>query len=422
MDKKIKQAVVLCGGLGTRLRPITNKIPKPMVEINKIPFLWYLLDKVSDNGIDRFLLLTGYLGEEIHKYFGDGSKFNWIIEYSDGPSSWDTGRRLWEAKDKLDENFLLCYSDNFAQIRLDKIFEKWTKDTSKIWINLSKKKNGNVVFQDHQHISYQNKRNNPNADFVELGFTFTNKDLFLDLMKRVDNFPNINISEVLTLASECRKLCGYLLEDQYHSIGDIKRLEITRKYLTPKKIILLDRDGVINTKAPKGKYITDCRNFIFIEKSILGLKKLSEKGFKFIVITNQAGIATKDLTNQKLEDIHRKMISKLHEQNIDIIDIFVSKDHWQSNHFRRKPNPGMFFEASLKYLFRLDKTFYIGDDLRDCEAAFNANCQGLLISDKIIHKNIYSSLKFTNLEQMVPHILEKYDLYLNQLEFVNNYA
>ena len=119
MDKKIQQAVFLCGGLGTRLRPITNKIPKPVVEINKIPFLWYLLDRVSDNGIKRFLLLTGYLGSEIKNYFGDGKKFNWFIDYSHGPSDWDTGRRLWEAKDKLEDNFLLSYSDNFVQIRLD---------------------------------------------------------------------------------------------------------------------------------------------------------------------------------------------------------------------------------------------------------------------------------------------------------------
>ena len=111
------------------------------------------------------------------------------------------------------------------------------------------------------------------------------------------------------------------------------------------------------------------------------------------------------------------MTSKLKELNIEIIDIFVSKDHWQSNHFRRKPNPGMFFEASLKHLFRLDKTFYIGDDLRDCEAAFNANCQGLIISDKIICKNLYSSIRFVDLEKMVPYILKEHTLYLNQLKF-----
>jgi len=420
--KKIEQAVILCGGLGTRLRPITNSIPKPMVGINKIPFLWYLLDKISDNGIKRFLILTGYLGDKIQNYFGDGKKFNWVINYSHGPYNWDTGRRLWEAKDLLDENFLICYSDNFVQIRLEKIYERWIKDSSKIWLSLGEKKNGNVNFLDNQNINYQKKKIDPNSKYVELGFIFTQKNLLINFIKKVDNYPNIDLSEVLTLASNSNKLCGHLIEDKYHSIGDTKRLEITRKYLTPKKIILIDRDGVINIKAPRGKYITDFKDFIFIEESIRGLKKLSEKGFKFIVITNQAGIATKDLTDKKLEDIHKKMIARLKELNIEIIDIFVSKDHWQSNHFRRKPNPGMFFEASSKYLFRLDKTFYIGDDLRDCEAAFNANCNGLIISDKVIHKNIYSSLRFTNLEKMVPHILEKYKLRLTELKFVKNYA
>ncbi len=415
MDK-IKQAVILCGGLGTRLSPITETIPKPMVKINKIPFLWYLLDKISDNGIKRFLLLTGYLGDSIQSYFEDGKKFNWIINYSKGPYYWDTGRRIWEAQDLIDDNFLLCYSDNFVQIRLEKIYEKWIKDTSKIWLSLSHKKKGNVIFLDKEHISYEPKRNNINANFVEIGFIFTKKNLIIDSIKKINKSPNIDLSKVLTLASNSKKLCGYLIKDNYYSIGDIKRLEITRNYLTPKKIILLDRDGVINIKAPVGKYITDLKDFIFIEKSILGLKKLSEKGFKFIIITNQAGIATQDLTDQKLNDINQKMISRLKELNIEIIDIFISKDHWQSNNFRRKPNPGMFYEASSKYLLRLDKTFYIGDDLRDCEAAFNANCQGLIISDKVINKNLYTSLRFMDLEKMVPYILEKYNLNLYKLK------
>ena len=76
----------------------------------------------------------------------------------------------------------------------------------------------------------------------------------------------------------------------------------------------------------------------------------------------------------------------------------------------------MFYEASSKYLFRLDKTFYIGDDIRDCQAAYNSKCQGLMISDKVSNENCYSSIIFKDLEKMVPHILEKYNLYLNQLK------
>jgi mannose-1-phosphate guanylyltransferase len=67
------QAVIFCGGLGTRLRPITNSLPKPMVPISDKPFLEHLLLQLSSQGIKRFILLTGYMGELIHKYFGDGS-------------------------------------------------------------------------------------------------------------------------------------------------------------------------------------------------------------------------------------------------------------------------------------------------------------------------------------------------------------
>jgi mannose-1-phosphate guanylyltransferase len=96
-----QQAVIFCGGLGSRLRPLTETIPKPMVPIMDKPFLEYLLVQLEEQGINRFVLLTGYLGKMIQEYFGDGSKWGWVIEYSHGPEEWDTGRRLWESKSTL---------------------------------------------------------------------------------------------------------------------------------------------------------------------------------------------------------------------------------------------------------------------------------------------------------------------------------
>ena len=110
-----------------------------------------------------------------------------------------------------------------------------------------------------------------------------------------------------------------------------------------------------------------------------------------------------------------KMTSKLKELNIEILSIYLSlKIIGKAIISEEKPNPGMFFEASSKHLFRLDKTFYIGDDLRDCEAAFNANCNGLIISDKVIIKIYMRLSRFTDLEKMVPYILKKYNLHLNK--------
>ena len=65
----IKQAVILCGGLGTRLKPITDHVPKPMAEVNGKPFLEYLILQLKDNGIKEILLLTGYKKENIEEYF-----------------------------------------------------------------------------------------------------------------------------------------------------------------------------------------------------------------------------------------------------------------------------------------------------------------------------------------------------------------
>ena len=80
----IKQAVILAGGRGMRLRPITDTIPKPMILFHNRPFLEYLIEMLKENEIKEVVLLLGYLPEKIVDYFGDGSKFGLKIKYSIG--------------------------------------------------------------------------------------------------------------------------------------------------------------------------------------------------------------------------------------------------------------------------------------------------------------------------------------------------
>ncbi len=408
--RDITQAVVLCGGLGTRLRPLTNSVPKPMVEINKKPFLWYLLLKLSSppNNIKKFLLLTGYLKETIENYFRDGKQFGWEISYSSGPSYWDTGRRIWEANEHLDEQFVLCYSDNFAQVNLDKLYQIWKNNSSSITLLITKKKIGNVMINDHNKIILYSKERKADYQYVELGFMICSKNEIFKQFQIIENSPNISFSEILENISLDNQLSGSIINDPYHSIGDLKRLEKTRKYFQKKRILLLDRDGVINVKAPRGKYITSWDNFTFIQDTIEALKKLSLYDFKFIIVSNQAGIATGEVDITDLEEIHDNMTAFLKTKGIKILDIFVSKDHWKSQSFRRKPNPGMFFEVSQKYLLRLDETFYIGDDPRDCQAARNASCGSILIGDNIDKTKCNPDYYASRLTDLLPIILEKF--------------
>lgn len=369
------QAVILCGGLGSRLRPLTDNMPKPMAPVNGKPFLFHLLLQLSDQGIRRFLLLTGYLGEQIVEYFQDGTQWNWSIEYSQGPADWDTGRRLWEARQQFDIEFLLLYSDNFVQFKLEKLLELQRRTNLPICLLLAPKAKGNIRVSSNGTINaYDKNRNGEGFDFVEVGYMLIRRDLVLEQFSAQPGFPNFNFSSVLKELASRSSIAGLPVLDPYHSISDPDRLQLMREYLKPKKILLIDRDGTINVKAPKGEYITNWGNFEWIPEARQGMKNLAEAGFKFIVITNQAGIARGMINPIELEKIHKNMIAVLASEGVEILEVYCCPDHWDDNSSMRKPSPGMFFQAAKDFNLRMDQSIYVGDDERDCQAAFNAGC------------------------------------------------
>ena len=138
----IDQAVILCGGYGKRLLPITNKIPKPMVNVNKKPFLEYLIEQCKVNGIKNILLLCGYKKDLIFNYFGDGTKFGVKIRYHYNQPEVQTLKRLVDAQKLLKKQFLLLYSDNYSDLNLHQLKKKFDDLDSSFLITICKKKGG----------------------------------------------------------------------------------------------------------------------------------------------------------------------------------------------------------------------------------------------------------------------------------------
>ncbi len=117
---KIKTALVLVGGLGTRLRVVTeDKLPKPMVEVNKLPFLEHLVLRLKSLGISEIIFATGHLHEKIENYFGDGSKFGIQIKYSRELEPLGTGGALKFAQKFIGEKFLMVNGDTYFDGSLD---------------------------------------------------------------------------------------------------------------------------------------------------------------------------------------------------------------------------------------------------------------------------------------------------------------
>jgi histidinol-phosphate phosphatase family protein len=406
------QAAILCGGLGSRLRPITDKIPKPMVPVNGVPFLEHLINQLKENGIFDFVFMTGYRGDQIEEYFGDGSQFEVKIQYSQGPSEWDTGRRLHRAKNLLKDMFLILYSDNFVQFDLKKLSKFYEKKKKLLCFIVQKKSTGNIrLGKDGVVELYDKTRTAENIDFVELGYMIADKEMF-----RFITDDNSSFSDVITRMVSEREVAGMKVLDAYHSISDPERWQLMEKYLTPKKILLIDRDGVINRKAPRGEYIGKWSDFIFIPETIEGLKELSQEGFEFIVISNQAGIGRGVLSAASVDEINDRMKKYLEGQNIPIKGVYVCPHHWEDNCDCRKPAPGMLFQASKDFLFRLDKTFFIGDDPRDCQAAYNAGCKSIFLGEPVEVEKLSdneSPQLIINSFKSLPPFLNNYDYFKN---------
>ena len=112
------KAVIVAGGLGTRLRPLTLKTPKPMLKIGKKPILEHLIDWNKKNGVKSFVICVSYLRENIEEYFKDGKKFGVDIEYAVSNKPLSTAGQLKTAEDFIDDTFVCMYGDSLFDFSL----------------------------------------------------------------------------------------------------------------------------------------------------------------------------------------------------------------------------------------------------------------------------------------------------------------
>ena len=405
----VSQAVILCGGRGERLRPLTDEMPKPMVSVNGRPFLQYLLEQLAENGINRFVLLTGYLGEKIVEYFGDGSSWGWSISYSNGPVEWSTTKRIHEALDQIDEQFLLLYSDNFAQLRLSELAQVNRDRNSAMTLSVVRKFPGNIQLDANSSVAkYDSSRSESSAEFVEIGYSLMSKSKIIACL---DKHIHENFSSVIQSLTEDQQVSAVQVKTGYMSISDPLRLSRTEAFLKQHKILLLDRDGTLNVKPQRGEYVNSIDEFNWIESSRDALRTLGEKGFSFIIISNQAGVATGAIKLEDLNKINEFIRAEFLSLGLRLLEIYVCTDHWNSESEFRKPNPGMFLAAAIDHKFRLDHSIYVGDDIRDAVTAKNAGCKCVLVSPGELIEDVgvrVESIGKTFMD-LVPTIINKYE-------------
>lgn len=116
--RNLTQAFVLAGGKGERLKPLTLETPKPLIKVLNKPILQHNIEMLANQGIKKIILSTGYLHEKIEGFFKDGKEFGVEIIYSVEKQPLGTGGALKNAKEKLEEKFVMINGDNIANYDL----------------------------------------------------------------------------------------------------------------------------------------------------------------------------------------------------------------------------------------------------------------------------------------------------------------
>lgn len=229
--KPVKQAVILAGGLGTRLRPLTLTSPKPMIPIHGKPFLQYIIELLKKNDIRDVVILVGYLNEKIEKYFKNGKKFGLSIRYSYSPVGADTGTRIKNALPILEKRFLLLYGDNYWPLTLRELIRFYEKKNRKslvtVYTNKDNATKNNIYVGDDGIVErYDRHRVMDDLNGVDIGFFLLDKSIFYNLPKRNFSFEDFILPRLI----KNKQLAGFLTDRKYYGLSTHERIPIIENY------------------------------------------------------------------------------------------------------------------------------------------------------------------------------------------------
>lgn len=231
------QALILVGGLGTRLGDLTKNVPKPMVDINGKPFLEYFLIYLKRYGITEVLITKGYLGHIIENHFGDGSKFGLKLIYVPEEQLLGTAGAVKNAEHLLNDNFFLLNGDSISNVNLTELKNFHEKNNSEFTIALLKtdredvevmpsEKSGkiNAIHKRGTSESYDCRKKDPIC--VNSGIYYVSKSI----LKHIPEKAKVSMeNEIFPVLIEKSNLFGMRSNADFLDIGTPERYEFAKK-------------------------------------------------------------------------------------------------------------------------------------------------------------------------------------------------
>jgi NDP-sugar pyrophosphorylase family protein len=232
MDIASVPVALLVGGMATRLRPITETIPKAMVEVAGRPFIDHQLDLLRRNGIRRVVMCLGYRGQQLERHVGDGSARGMQIRYAyDGEKLMGTGGAIRRALDLLGDVFWVMYGDSYMDIDYAAVLDHFARSGADALMTVLRNGNrwdtSNVVFRDGKLLRYDKKNRTPDMDYIDYGVALLRRGA----AGRIPTDRPFDLAELYTSLVAEGRMIGYEVTNRFYEIGTPAALEEAGRYL-----------------------------------------------------------------------------------------------------------------------------------------------------------------------------------------------
>ena len=397
------QALIICGGRGTRLKPLTNRMPKPLLPVKGTPFLEFLMDYLKIQGFSNFILATGYKSKMIENYFGRGEDLGVNIDYSKERVPLGTGGAVKKAESLITgKEIVVLNGDSFADLDLKKMIRLHNKMKQPITMAVARTKDSGRSGQlgiNKGIVTRFEEKGKQKEGFVNAGVYVFRKELLGSIPKKKvslekEIFPKF-LGKIATFETN-----GYFIDigvkkDYRRFKKEAGRIMPEKKRLAKKKAVFIDRDGVINKE--KG-YVHKLEDFDFEKSALKGLRSIDFGNYSLFLVSNQSGIAKGYYTEEDFELFDFEIRNILRKRGVKVTKSYYCPHHSEGKvkEFKkdcvcRKPNPGLLLKAEKEFGVSLKDSYLIGDKTSDILAGKRAGCRTILVKTGYKGKdNLYS--------------------------------
>jgi N-acetyl-alpha-D-muramate 1-phosphate uridylyltransferase len=228
---------ILAGGLATRLRPLTDRIPKSLVSISGRPFIFHQLDLLLSQGVERVVLCVGHLGEQIEAVVGKGRCSGLTIQYSfDGDQPLGTGGALKQALPLLGDDFFVLYGDSYLPCSLEKIQLAYQTARRPALMTVVRNDSGshknNVCIRNGELLAYDKQSHGRDMSHIDYGMSVFSKDA----IARHGEARVFDLADVCSQLCRNRQLAAFEVHQRFYEIGSLQGIQETELFLSRRAV------------------------------------------------------------------------------------------------------------------------------------------------------------------------------------------